>query len=146
MLPVSVSTSITPPALSAQQFYHARQADLQQLGKDLGTGDVAGAEAEYQDIVNLGQSSPFKNGNAFGNPQREKDFTDIGQALQSGNLAGAQQAFDSLKGTFEKLHIEDPLRTAPPTFDHIQSTSGAFTSTSGAPAASSPYTALSVTA
>jgi hypothetical protein len=97
-----------------QQYFHTRQTDLQQLGKALGTGDLAGAQTAYNNIVQLGQNGPFASGNPFSNSTREQDFTAIGTALQSGDLAGAQQAFSSLKATFEKAQggpvtISNPL-------------------------------------
>ena len=84
-----------------QQYFHTRQGDLRQLGQALSSGDVAGAQAAYKNIVTLGQSGPFSNGNPFRLTAREKDFNAVGQALQSGDLAGASQAFDVLKATFQ---------------------------------------------
>jgi hypothetical protein len=98
-----------------QQYFHTRQTDLQDLGKALGTGDLAGAQAAFQAIAKLGQGGPFASGDPFSNSQREQDFTAIGKALQSGDLAGAQQAFSDLKATFEKAQggpaatISNPL-------------------------------------
>src|SRR5208283_5266569 len=68
----------------------------------------------------LGQGGPFANGDPFANSQREQDFTAVGQALQSGDLAGAQQAFSALKATFQKNNggqsspITDPIQIAAP--------------------------------
>jgi hypothetical protein len=42
-------------------------------------------------------------------PQREQDFAAVGQALQSGDLAGAQQAFAALESTF---HRQSPAANA----------------------------------
>ncbi len=50
----------------------------------------------------LGQSGPNENGQVFQRADRAQDFQAIGQALQSGDLAGAQSAFASLAGTFGK--------------------------------------------
>jgi len=36
-------------------------------------------------------------------------FAAIGQALQSGDLSGAQQAFAQLEGTFQKLLTQPPV-------------------------------------
>ncbi len=97
-----------------QQYFHTRQSDLQQLGKDLNTGDTTGAATEYQDIVQLGQSGPFASGNAFSRSDRETAFTAIGTALQSGNLAGAQQAFSNLKATFgQAATAQNPVSQGP---------------------------------
>jgi hypothetical protein len=98
-----------------QQYFHTRQTDLHDLGKALGTGDLAGAQSAFQAIAKLGQGGPFASGAPFSNSQREQDFTAVGKALQSGDLAGAQQAFNDLKSTFEKAQggptstISNPL-------------------------------------
>ena len=71
-------------------FYQERRADVSQLSKDLASGNMANAPQDFAALLALGQSGPFKNGNPFGNKQREADLTAIGQALQSGDLAAAQ--------------------------------------------------------
>jgi len=92
-----------------QQYFQTRQSDLQQLGQALGSGDLAGAQTIYNNIVTLGQSGPFAGGNPFLKNQREQDFTTLGQALQSGDLAGAQQAFSTLERTFQRgAGAQDP--------------------------------------
>jgi hypothetical protein len=133
------STSTASPVLSVspQQFYKTRQADLQQLGKDLGTGDVSGAQAEYQDIVSLGKEGPFSSGKPFAMANREQDFTAIGQALQSGNLTGAQQAFASLKGTFANP-VQDPITPIMPIEKPVADPLVAESSGSGASTSTTP--------
>ncbi len=133
-LTVPVSTaSLNPSSATMQQFLKTRQTDLRQLGKDLGTGDLSGAEAEYQDIVNLGKSGPLPNGESFLNSRREQDFSDIGQALQSGNLAGAQQAFGALKSTFENT-FHGPVLTGPVSTDNpVERAPGTFSETTASP-------------
>ena len=97
-----------------QQYFQTRQSDLQQLGQALGSGDLAGAQTVYNNIVALGQSGPFAGGNPFLKNQREQDFTTLGQALQSGNLAGAQQAFSTLESTFQRgVGAQAPPSTSP---------------------------------
>jgi hypothetical protein len=85
-----------------EQYFQTRQSDLQQLGQALGSGDLAGAQTAYNNIVQLGQGGPFASGDPFSRPQREQDFAAIGQALQSGDLAGAQAAFSTLQSTFQR--------------------------------------------
>lgn len=95
-----MSTSVVPvTSLNPQlaQFVQTRQSDLRQLGQALGSGDLAGAQTAYNNIVSLGQGGPFAGGVPFKVAQREQDFTAIGQALQSGDLAGAQQAFSTFQ-------------------------------------------------
>jgi hypothetical protein len=85
-----------------EQYFQTRQSDLQQLGQALQSGDLAGAQTAYNNIIQLGQSGPFASGDPFSRTQREQDFTAIGEALQSGDLAGAQAAFSTLQSTFER--------------------------------------------
>jgi len=85
-----------------EQYFQTRQSDLQQLGQALASGDLAGAQTAYNNIIQLGEGGPFASGNPFSRPQREQDFAAIGQALQSGDLAGAQAAFSTLQSTFRR--------------------------------------------
>src|SRR5208282_5598379 len=85
-----------------QSYFQQRRSDLQQLGQDIQSGDLADAQQEYSAIQTLGQSGPFANGDAFKLSNREQDFNAIGQALQSGDLAGAQQALTQLENTFQR--------------------------------------------
>jgi hypothetical protein len=100
---MSTAAVSTTSLTQAQQYFQTRRADLQQLGKALENGNLAGAQAAYNKIVKLGQNVvPSASGNAFLIPQREQEFQSIGKALHSGDLAGAQQAFARLRGTAEK--------------------------------------------
>jgi len=65
----------------------------------LQTGDLNAAQQDFNTLTALGQSGPYKNGQTFARADRTQDFQAIGQALQSGDLAGAQSAFASLAGT-----------------------------------------------
>jgi len=98
MSTAAVSTSSIYQEL--QSFYQQRSSDLSQLGQALQSGDLAGAQQEYQALQTLGQSGPFASGDPFKMSQREQAFEAVGQALQSGDLAGAQQAFAELKSSF----------------------------------------------
>ena len=105
------STSINQ---ELHQYFQTRQSDLKQLGQALSTGDLAGAQTAYNNIVALGQKGPFAGGNPFHLTAREQDFTNVGKALQSGDLAGAQQAFGALKATFHKQGQQlDPPPSTP---------------------------------
>jgi hypothetical protein len=100
-----------------QTYFHQRSSDLQQLGQSLQSGDLAGAQKEYQTLQALGQSGPFANGGAFRGSQRQQDLAAVGQALQSGDLAGAQQAFSQLESTFnqhQRTTDPRPSSAAPP--------------------------------
>jgi|SRR5579863_4960542 hypothetical protein len=94
-----------------QQYFQERGSDQQALGQALQSGDLAGAQQEYNAIQTLAQSGPFANGGAYKVSQRQQDFAAIGQALQAGDLTGAQQAFAQLQATFKQTQ---PGRTAEP--------------------------------
>lgn len=85
-----------------QSYFCVRNHDLQKLGKDLQSGDLAAAQQEFAVIQNLGKDGPVPNGNPFFIAQRESDFEAIGSALQSGDLAAATQAFAQLRSTFQR--------------------------------------------
>jgi len=85
-----------------QAYRQQRAADLVQLGKDLQGGDLKAAQQDFNALTTLGQSGPNKNGQTFQQANRNQSFAAIGQALQSGDLAGAQSAFANLESTFGK--------------------------------------------
>jgi hypothetical protein len=104
--PISEETLMSTAAVSSipisqqlQQYFQTRRTDLQELGKALEHGNLAGAQAAYNKIVQLGQNGPKANGDPFLISQREQDFQAIGQALHAGDLAGAQQAFATLRNS-----------------------------------------------
>ncbi len=101
----STSPPVDNPASICQQLQAYRQqrlADLTQLGQDLKAGNTSAAQQDVSTLTALGQSGPNENGQVFQRADRAQDFQAIGQALQSGDLAGAQSAFASLAGTFGK--------------------------------------------
>ncbi len=79
-----------------QSFYEDRRTDLRQLGSALQAGDQNQAQQVYGALTALGQSGPFSNSEPFANADRAKAFDAVGQALQAGDLAGAQAAFANL--------------------------------------------------
>jgi hypothetical protein len=82
-----------------QSFYQTRQSDLKQLGSDLQSGNLAGAQQAYTTLAALGQNGPFANSEPFAKTSRAQAFDAIGKALQAGDLAGAQAAFATLKSS-----------------------------------------------
>lgn len=121
-----------------QQYFQQRGSDQQALGEALQSGDLAGAQQEYNALQTLAQGGPFANGGAYKVSQRQQDFAAIGQALQAGDLAGAQQAFAQLQSTFKQAQ---PVGVAQPPI--IVTLSG---SSPSAPAAPSPTTTAPTTA
>ncbi len=98
-----------------QTYFQTRSADVRQLGKALGSGDLGAAQTAFNAIGALGQSGPFGGGHPFVSQQREQDFQAVGQALQAGDLAGAQAAFATLKSTFQNGRVRsEPVAEAGP--------------------------------
>lgn len=116
---MSISPILPPPILplapaipavpvgQTGQFFQSRLSELQDLGQSLQSGNLAGAEQDFNSIQSSAQNGPF-NGKAFGVAQRQQDFSAIGQALQSGNISGAKQDFAQLESTFSAGRILDP--------------------------------------
>ncbi len=121
---ISAATSAPSPASTStgssqsiygqlQEFRQERRADIKQLGQDLASGNTANALQDFNALQALGQSGPFKSGNPFNKNAREQDFAAIGQALQAGDLTGAQQAFAQLEATFQKYQTSPPVYKPP---------------------------------
>jgi hypothetical protein len=84
-------------------YFQNRGSDLKQLGSALASGNLEQARAAFNSIEALGKSGPF-GGKPFKIAEREQDFAAIGKALQSGDLAGAQQAISALSNSFKTPH------------------------------------------
>lgn len=96
----NIPLSSTPnPVTSLQTYFKERRPEIQQLGEDLKSGNVAAAQQDYNNLVALGNNVLHKD-NPFLRADRGLDFNAIGGALQNGDLAGAQQAFAALQSTF----------------------------------------------
>jgi len=122
MLTAAVSASLASQVSS--DYFQQRRADLQQLGKDLQSGNLSAAQQDFSAIQTLAQSGPFA-GDSFKLSNRQQDLAAIGQALQSGDLAGAQAAYSQLQSTFNHK-----LRVPPPTAEPVAA-SGSSGSQSG---------------
>jgi hypothetical protein len=85
-----------------QAYRQQRLSDLVQLGQDLAAGNQTAAQQDFNTLTALGQTGPNANGQVFQRADRTQDFQAIGTALQSGDLAGAESAFTTLAGTFNK--------------------------------------------
>jgi hypothetical protein len=94
-------------------FFQSRRSDLQQLGKDLKSGDLTKAQQDYQTLQTLGQSGPFANGDTFAVSRREQDLQNIGTAIQAGDLAGAKKALLQLHQTFDPPPVHAPVSSDP---------------------------------
>jgi hypothetical protein len=122
---MSTAAVSTTSLTQAQQYFQTRRADLQQLGKALENGNLAGAQTAYNNIVKLGKSGPFAGGNPF-IPQREQEFQAIGTALHAGDLARAQQAFATARagGTLAQPAPKTASSSGPEIILNLNNSSG----------------------
>jgi len=69
-------------------------------------------------LIALGQTGPHADGQIFEQTDRAQDFQAIGQALQSGDLAGAETAYTALASTFGNPITggKQPSPVSPPVF------------------------------
>jgi hypothetical protein len=94
------SSTTSQPLNALQVYFQERRPEVQALKEALKSGDLAGAQQAYNNLVALGNKVLHKD-NPFLRSDRALDFNAIGGALQNGDLDGAQQAFAALQNTFE---------------------------------------------
>lgn len=71
--------------------------DFQQLGQDIRSGDLSGAQALFTHIPKPGhRQSSSQEGTPI-----EQEFSKLGQDLQSGHLAAAQQDYPQIQNRIE---------------------------------------------
>jgi outer membrane protein assembly factor BamD (BamD/ComL family) len=76
----------------AQQF----QQEFQQLGKDLQSGNLSAAQADFASLQNPGPQTSSSSPSQSNNPIA-LEFAQLAKDLQSGNLSAAQQDFAALQ-------------------------------------------------
>jgi hypothetical protein len=120
---VPVTSNSTSIYQQLQAYQQARHSDLVQLGQDLKAGNLSAVQQDVITLTALGQTGPNANGQLFQRSDRGQDFQAITQAVQSGDLTGAQSAFTSLASTFGQglsgsgsgKHVLLPPTYGPPT-------------------------------
>src|ERR1700722_3031744 len=70
------TSAVSSSSLYSQlgQYFQTRQSDLKQLGQALQSGDLASAQAAYNNIASLGQNGPFAGGESV---SRDPDRSEI---------------------------------------------------------------------
>jgi len=116
---LSLSTTSPNPVTNLQTYFKERYPEIQQLGKDLKSGNLAAAQQDYNKLEALGNNVLHKD-NPFLRSDRGSDFNAIGSALQSGDIGGAQQAYAALESTF----LHKPASTASPAAATVPAASG----------------------
>src|SRR5882724_10715681 len=106
-----LSSLFDPSAQSTQSKKPPLQQEFQQLGKDLQSGNVPAAQQDYSAIQQGLQNGTAQlhahhhhrvHGGGEGG-QFSQLFDQLGQALQSGNLTSAQQAYTTLQQDFQQF-------------------------------------------
>ncbi|HUB29233.1 MAG TPA: hypothetical protein VL967_06030 [Terracidiphilus sp.] len=93
---------------SSTQGSNPLQSAFSQLSQDLQSGNLSGAQSDFSTIQQdlQGQGARFHHhhhGGGAGSSAINQEFQALGQALQSGNLSSAQQAYTSLQQDFQQF-------------------------------------------
>lgn len=136
-----IQTTNILPFNARQLFIHQRTQDIRQLDQALRNDDLAGAQQAYASLLALaqqssGNSSSDSNAAAalFRNPKAATDFAALGQALQAGDLAGAQEAFAAFRQDARNGRAQSAQQPAanPATPEIVINLSGILPSNTGA--------------
>jgi len=96
-----------PTSQTAQHSKPPLQKEFQQLGKDLQSGNVPGAQQDLstlrQDLQNAKPHLPAHHQHRLQAGGLDHLLDPLSQALQSGNLASAQQAYKTLQQDFQQF-------------------------------------------
>jgi hypothetical protein len=92
---------------------------FQQLSTDLQSGNVSAAQQDYSNIQKDFQNIAAQHhhhhhlgGGGGGSSSESQSIDQLGQALQSGNLSAAQQAYSSLLQEFQQFGENSALLTS----------------------------------
>jgi outer membrane protein assembly factor BamD (BamD/ComL family) len=104
--PTSTSTSSTTSGSSTSSTTGSTSGTVSQafnqLSQDLQSGNLTAAQSDYstlqQDLQSSRQQSRHMHAHMHhGGSEAQQELTQLGQALQSGNLTAAQQAYTTLQ-------------------------------------------------
>ncbi len=84
------------PSYDTQSTQNQMQQEFQQLGKDLQSGNLSAAQADYATLQQLGPQSNSTS-SAQNNSPIAQAFNQLSKDLQSGNLSAAQQDYGQLQ-------------------------------------------------
>jgi outer membrane protein assembly factor BamD (BamD/ComL family) len=104
-----------PPAQTSLQ---KAQAEFQQLGTDLKSGNLSAAQSDYSTLQSLVSQSSYASSVLQDNNPIGNAFTQLGEDLKSGNLSAAQQDYSTIRRDFQNLphehHHGGPTPVSPP--------------------------------
>jgi hypothetical protein len=93
LMSVSGISNVSPcQTEGVQSDFKKIKGEFEQLGKDLQTGNLKQAQADYATL-----QKDLPQGQQSTNSQLGQDFSALSKALQSGSLAAAQQAFAAVQ-------------------------------------------------
>ena len=106
---------------------------FQQIGQDLQSGDLNGAQQAFaalqQLIPNLSAGSQTQTGQqGSGQSQFAADLSALGQALESGDLTKAQDAFTKLQQDMQSVHKRHHHHNSDASQDSTSSSNNSSTS------------------
>lgn len=121
--PQANSTSTTPTSSTTTQSNNPIAQAFNQLSQDLQSGNLSAAQQDYtqiqQDFQNQASSQNQQthhhhhhgggSGGSGSGSQIQQLFDQLGQALQSGNLSTAQQAYSTLQQDFQQFSQNNGL-------------------------------------
>ena len=84
------------PNYDAQSTQNQVQQEFQQIGKDLESGNLSAAQADYATLQKLGPQSNSTS-SAQNNSPIAQAFNQLSKDLQSGNLSAARQDYAQLQ-------------------------------------------------
>jgi outer membrane protein assembly factor BamD (BamD/ComL family) len=99
---------------STQNNLQEIQQTFQQLGKDLQSGNLTGAQSDFATLQKLVPQSISTSSSQSNSPIAQA-FTQLGKDLQSGNLSAAQQDFTTIQQDFQNQATQNQ---APATEGH----------------------------
>jgi hypothetical protein len=108
----SISSATNPFLTSMQSGIKQRNSDFSALGQALNAGDLPGAQqafsafqSDQQNLFSIMQSQNSQQSNLQNSSnQQSNPLQALQQALSSGDLSGAQQAFAALQQTMAHGH------------------------------------------
>jgi hypothetical protein len=116
----SLTNSNQVGSTSSTQSSNSIAQEFQKLGQDLQSGNLSAAQQDYTAMQQSAQNQAAQghhhghhhhHGVGAAMSQVDQSVNQLGQALQSGNLSTAQQAYASLTQDLAQLAIGDGLLT-----------------------------------
>jgi hypothetical protein len=94
--------SLTNNLPSVQNDYQKFRQEFKQLGHDLRTGDLAGAQADFVTLQQLRGPSPMTPSSTGKHPIMD-GYNQLAQDLESGNIPAAQLDYKNIQQAYQNL-------------------------------------------